>query len=89
MEKVKEWVHLSNYFHFVVNAGPNLICAFKISKNILNIHAMILQMLLKDDDFYKIRVPSNVVSPPGRDYIISSVKAVSLPLTKFLFEGSI
>ncbi|KAE9448053.1 hypothetical protein C3L33_20074, partial [Rhododendron williamsianum] len=39
------------------------------------------KMLLKGDDFYKIRVPSNVLSPPGRDYIISSVKAVSLPPT--------
>ncbi|XP_042483514.1 ER membrane protein complex subunit 10 [Macadamia integrifolia] len=31
--------------------------------------------LLKNDDFYRIRVPSNVLSPPGRDNIISSVKA--------------
>ncbi|KAG5549573.1 hypothetical protein RHGRI_014781 [Rhododendron griersonianum] len=37
------------------------------------------KMLLKGDDFYKIRVPSNVLSPPGRDYIISSVKARCLP----------
>ncbi|XP_028054402.1 ER membrane protein complex subunit 10-like isoform X2 [Camellia sinensis] len=31
--------------------------------------------LLEGDNFYRIRVPSNVLSPPGRDYIISSVKA--------------
>ncbi|KAH7867106.1 hypothetical protein Vadar_028871 [Vaccinium darrowii] len=37
------------------------------------------KMLLEGDDFYKIRVPSNVLSPPGRDYIISSVKARCLP----------
>ncbi|XP_028095274.1 uncharacterized protein LOC114295252 isoform X2 [Camellia sinensis] len=30
--------------------------------------------LLEGDDFYRIRVPSNVLSPPGREYIISSVK---------------
>ncbi|KAA8533400.1 hypothetical protein F0562_031166 [Nyssa sinensis] len=35
--------------------------------------------LLEADDFYTIRVPSNVLSPPGRDYIISSVKARCLP----------
>ncbi|KAK4282993.1 hypothetical protein QN277_014294 [Acacia crassicarpa] len=33
------------------------------------------QKLLQEDDFYRIRLPSNVLSPPGRDYIISSVKA--------------
>ncbi|GLU24631.1 hypothetical protein SLE2022_405410 [Rubroshorea leprosula] len=31
--------------------------------------------LLQGDDFYKIRLPSNVLSPPERDYIILSVKA--------------
>ncbi|XP_057476813.1 uncharacterized protein LOC130764526 [Actinidia eriantha] len=35
--------------------------------------------LLENDDFYRIRVPSNVLSPPGRDHIISSVKARCLP----------
>lgn len=35
--------------------------------------------LLKDDGFYRIRLPSNVLSPPGRDYIISSVKARCIP----------
>lgn len=36
------------------------------------------QKLLQEDDFYRIRLPSNILSPPGRDYIISSVKAVSM-----------
>ncbi|GLT95042.1 hypothetical protein SLE2022_127470 [Rubroshorea leprosula] len=31
--------------------------------------------LLQGDDFYKIRLSSNVLSPRRRDYIISSVKA--------------
>ncbi|XP_020219510.1 ER membrane protein complex subunit 10 [Cajanus cajan] len=37
------------------------------------------QELLRGDDFYRIRLPSNVLSPPGREYIISSVKARCLP----------
>ncbi|OMP03755.1 hypothetical protein CCACVL1_02275 [Corchorus capsularis] len=35
--------------------------------------------LLESDDFYRMRLPSNVLSPPGRDFIISSVKARCLP----------
>ncbi|XVE62147.1 hypothetical protein DITRI_Ditri06bG0095400 [Diplodiscus trichospermus] len=35
--------------------------------------------LLESDDFYTIRLPSNVLSSPGRDFIISSVKARCLP----------
>ncbi|XP_059308372.1 uncharacterized protein LOC132059688 isoform X2 [Lycium ferocissimum] len=31
--------------------------------------------LLKSDDFYRIRVPSNVLNLPGREYVVSSVKA--------------
>ncbi|XP_010553848.1 PREDICTED: ER membrane protein complex subunit 10-like [Tarenaya hassleriana] len=31
--------------------------------------------LLKGDDFYRIRLPSNVLSAPGREYVIASVKA--------------
>ncbi|XP_021890899.1 uncharacterized protein LOC110809394 [Carica papaya] len=33
------------------------------------------EKLLRDDDFYRIRLPSNVLSPPGRDFTISSVKS--------------
>ncbi|KAM1039242.1 hypothetical protein ACFX13_034538 [Malus domestica] len=36
-------------------------------------------LLLKGDDFYRIRLPSSVLNPPGRDYVISSVKARCLP----------
>ncbi|KAL8532933.1 hypothetical protein ACS0TY_009265 [Phlomoides rotata] len=31
--------------------------------------------LLEGDDFYRIRLPSNVLSPPGREHVISVVKA--------------
>ncbi|KAA8538774.1 hypothetical protein F0562_025466 [Nyssa sinensis] len=39
----------------------------------------LFKKLLEADDFYRIRVPSNVLSPPGRDYIISAVKARCIP----------
>ncbi|CAA0316495.1 unnamed protein product [Arabidopsis thaliana] len=35
--------------------------------------------LLKGDGFYRIRLPSNVVSPPGREFVIASVRARCLP----------
>ncbi|PHU17835.1 hypothetical protein BC332_13530 [Capsicum chinense] len=35
--------------------------------------------LLKGDDFYRIRVPSNVLNLSGREYVVSSVKARCLP----------
>ncbi|KAL9263103.1 ER membrane protein complex subunit 10-like protein [Drosera capensis] len=31
--------------------------------------------LIEKDNFYKIRLPSNVLGPPGRNYTVSSVKA--------------
>ncbi|KAJ9169251.1 hypothetical protein P3X46_017461 [Hevea brasiliensis] len=37
------------------------------------------EKLLIGDEFYRIRLPSNVLSPPGRDYVVSSVKARCLP----------
>ncbi|KAH0681197.1 hypothetical protein KY284_022282 [Solanum tuberosum] len=37
------------------------------------------EKLLKGDDFYRIRVPSNVLNLPGREYVVSSVKARCLP----------
>ncbi|XP_010496205.1 PREDICTED: ER membrane protein complex subunit 10-like isoform X1 [Camelina sativa] len=35
--------------------------------------------LLKGDDFYRIRLPSNVVSPRGREFVVASVRARCLP----------
>ncbi|XP_019194370.1 PREDICTED: ER membrane protein complex subunit 10 [Ipomoea nil] len=35
--------------------------------------------LLDSDDFYTIRLPSNVLSHTGREYVVSSVKARCLP----------
>lgn len=31
---------------------------------------------MEEDDFYRIRLPSNLLNTPGRDYVFSSVKAV-------------
>ncbi|KAL8159224.1 hypothetical protein V2J09_000761 [Rumex salicifolius] len=31
--------------------------------------------LLRGDEFYRVRLPSNVLSPPGRNYTMSSIKA--------------
>ncbi|KAI0496240.1 hypothetical protein KFK09_022551 [Dendrobium nobile] len=35
--------------------------------------------LLEEDNFYTIRVPSNVLNPPGKGYILSSVPARCIP----------
>ncbi|KAL1194925.1 hypothetical protein V5N11_020049 [Cardamine amara subsp. amara] len=35
--------------------------------------------LLKGDEFYRIRLPSNVISPPGKEFVIASVRARCLP----------
>lgn len=49
-----------------------------------------MQKLLEDDDFYRIRIPSSVLNPPGKDYVISSVKAVSsLSLLDSFFVQSV
>lgn len=44
----------------------------------------LLQKLLKEDGYYTIRVPSNVLDPPGRDFVVSSVRAVSKQPVDFL-----
>lgn len=43
-----------------------------------------LQRLLEQDNFYTIRVPSNVLNPPGKGYIMSSVRAVSSLISSFI-----
>ncbi|TXG48837.1 hypothetical protein EZV62_024712 [Acer yangbiense] len=45
------------------------------------------EKLLQSDDFYRIRVPSNALSPPGRDYIISSVKAEGVNIIAVNYGG--
>ncbi|XP_028790287.1 ER membrane protein complex subunit 10 [Neltuma alba] len=58
------------------NHGGQTLTKLRFSRNSFNkIEQKNFEKLLQEDDFYQIRLPSNVLSPPGRDYIISSVKA--------------
>ncbi|KAK4282992.1 hypothetical protein QN277_014294 [Acacia crassicarpa] len=57
------------------NHGGQTLTKLRFSRNSLNEIEQKNFELLQEDDFYRIRLPSNVLSPPGRDYIISSVKA--------------
>ncbi|KAI9077920.1 hypothetical protein K1719_040049 [Acacia pycnantha] len=58
------------------NHGGQTLTKLRFSRNSFNeIEQKFFEKLLQEDDFYRIRLPSNVLSPPGRDYIISSVKA--------------
>ncbi|XP_039115441.1 ER membrane protein complex subunit 10 [Dioscorea cayenensis subsp. rotundata] len=61
------------------NHGGHTLTKLRFSRNALT-HAEkeAFEKLLKEDDFYIIRVPSNVLSP-GPDYIVSSIKARCLP----------
>ncbi|KAK3415854.1 hypothetical protein EUGRSUZ_H01412, partial [Eucalyptus grandis] len=67
--RLKTWSH-----------GPQTLTKLRFSRNALTeVDKEKFQKLLQDDDFYRIRLPSNVLSPPGRDYIVSSIKARCLP----------
>ncbi|PIA34835.1 hypothetical protein AQUCO_03700249v1 [Aquilegia coerulea] len=58
------------------NHGGQTLTKLRFSREALTeLEKEKFQQLLKDDDFYSIRLPSNVLSPPGRDYVISSVKS--------------
>ncbi|KAI4302065.1 hypothetical protein L6164_035283 [Bauhinia variegata] len=62
------------------NHGAQTLTKLWFSRNALSeTERNNFQKLLQGDDFYRIRLPSNVLSPPGREYIISSVKARCLP----------
>ncbi|KAG6647484.1 ER membrane protein complex subunit 10 [Carya illinoinensis] len=62
------------------NHGGQTLTKLRFSRNAFtDLEKEKFQNLLKGDDFYKIRLPSNVLSPPGREHIISSVKARCLP----------
>ncbi|XP_038990904.1 uncharacterized protein LOC120113912 [Hibiscus syriacus] len=67
--RLKTWSH-----------GGHTLTKLRFSRNnFTNEEQKKFKKLLEGDDFYRIRLPSNVVSPPGRDFIISSVKARCLP----------
>ncbi|KAF6161895.1 hypothetical protein GIB67_020993 [Kingdonia uniflora] len=62
------------------NHGGQSLTKLRFSRNTLtDSEKENFNNLLKDDEFYTIRLPSNILTPPGKDYIISSVKARCLP----------
>ncbi|KAK7243217.1 hypothetical protein RIF29_38007 [Crotalaria pallida] len=63
--RIKTWSH-----------GAQTLTKLRFSRNPLSeVEQKKFQNLLQEDDFYRIRLPSNVLTPPGRDYVVSSVKA--------------
>nr|KJB13085.1 hypothetical protein B456_002G056000 [Gossypium raimondii] len=63
--RLKTWSH-----------GGQTLTKLRFSRNSFSdVEKEKFKNLLESDDFYRIRLPSNVLSPPGRDFIISSVKA--------------
>ncbi|GKV30361.1 hypothetical protein SLEP1_g39177 [Rubroshorea leprosula] len=60
------------------NHGGQTLTKLRFSRNgFTDVEKEKFKDLLQGDDFYKIRLPSNVLSPSRRYSIISSVKAVS------------
>ncbi|KAL0403380.1 UNVERIFIED_CONTAM: ER membrane protein complex subunit [Sesamum radiatum] len=60
--------------------GGQTLTKLRFSRNVFSeTEKENFKRLLEGDDFYRIRLPSNVLSPPGREYIISSMKARCLP----------
>ncbi|XP_021734355.1 ER membrane protein complex subunit 10-like [Chenopodium quinoa] len=63
--RLKSWSH-----------GGQTLTKLRFSRNTLTSSEQEkFKELLQTDDFYKIRLPSNVLSPPGRNYTVSAVKA--------------
>ncbi|KAL8233217.1 hypothetical protein R6Q57_002995 [Mikania cordata] len=56
--------------------GGQTLTKLRFSRNDLtSTEKEAFKKLLENDDYYKIRLPSDVLNAPGRDYVISSVKA--------------
>ncbi|KAH6757528.1 ER membrane protein complex subunit-like protein [Perilla frutescens var. hirtella] len=56
--------------------GGQILTKLRFSRNALSqADKENFKRLLEGDDFYRIRLPSNLLSQPGREYVISSVKA--------------
>ncbi|RWR83883.1 ER membrane protein complex subunit 10 [Cinnamomum micranthum f. kanehirae] len=63
-----------------LNHGGQTLTKLRFSRNTFTeTEKEKFKKLLEDDDFYRIRIPSSVLNPPGKDYVISSVKARCLP----------
>ncbi|GAB2277174.1 hypothetical protein Dimus_011881 [Dionaea muscipula] len=67
--RLKTWSH-----------GGQTLTKLRFSRDSLtDVEKAKFKELLKEDGFYKIRLPSNVLNPPGRSYVMSSVRARCLP----------
>lgn len=56
--------------------GSQKLAKLRLSRNDLTQSAKDnFKRLLEADDFYRIRVPSSLLSPPGKAYVVSSVRA--------------
>ncbi|PKA56259.1 hypothetical protein AXF42_Ash011189 [Apostasia shenzhenica] len=67
--RLKTWSH-----------GGQTLTKLRFSRNdMTSVEKEAFMRLLKEDNFYSIRVPSNVLNPPGKNYIMSSVRARCIP----------
>ncbi|XP_042379279.1 ER membrane protein complex subunit 10-like [Zingiber officinale] len=67
--RLKSWSH-----------GGQTLTKLRFSRNALTEEEKkAFKKLLKEDGYYTIRVPSNVLDPPGRDFVVSSVRARCIP----------
>ncbi|KAL9233518.1 hypothetical protein vseg_008504 [Gypsophila vaccaria] len=74
--RLKTWSH-----------GGQTLTKLRFSRNTLTAEEKKkFKELLEKDDFYRIRLPSSVLSPPGRNYTVSVVKARCLPRGEALDE---
>ncbi|KAG6545065.1 hypothetical protein Mapa_013761 [Marchantia paleacea] len=63
--------------------GGQTLLKFRLSRNAFTSEEKYLfQTLLDNDDFYRVRVPANVMSP-GEEFALTSVKARCLALSNF------
>ncbi|CAA6663876.1 unnamed protein product [Spirodela intermedia] len=62
------------------NHGGQTLTKLRFKRDALtDLEKKAFERILRNDDFYTIRLPSNVLNPPGREYVISSVRARCLP----------
>lgn len=67
--RLKTWSH-----------GGKTLTKLRFSRNgLTDVEKKAFTRLLEEDSFYTIRVPSNVLNPPGKGYIMSSVRARCIP----------
>nr|CAD1819931.1 unnamed protein product [Ananas comosus var. bracteatus] len=67
--RLKSWSH-----------GGQTLTKLRFTRNALTeAEKEAFKRLLKDDDFYTVRLPSNVLNPTEKDYVMSSVRARCIP----------